>query len=92
MDRLPFLSTFICIYQFTCKWQRKDIGKIERRVNIRISKQVPKNLKLRRGTALNRTIAWHLIDTGHTIDIPQSFQIIGGQKHSLLGKNKETHT
>lgn len=57
------------ICQFTCACQSTYIVKKERRVHVRISENVP-----------NSAIARHLIDTRHTIDIPQSFKIISKQK------------
>ncbi|CAH8681898.1 unnamed protein product [Schistosoma haematobium] len=80
IDKPSFLSSSNCIYQFTCTCQSTYIGRTERRVHVRISEHVPKNLRLRGTRAFNSAIARHLLDTGHTIDIPHAFKVINRQR------------
>ncbi|KAH9595807.1 Eukaryotic translation initiation factor 3 subunit H, variant 2 [Schistosoma haematobium] len=90
IDKSSFLSSSNCIYQSTYTCQSTYIRRTERRVHVRISEHVPKNLRLPGTKALNSAIARHLLDTGHTIDIPHAFKIINRQRSTTTLRFAET--
>ena len=74
-DKLPQISTSMCLYNFTCSCGAVYLGKTTRRLSKRISEHCPASL--RKGTVKNisSAILGHLVDTNHQIDVKAAFKV-----------------
>ena len=74
-DKLPQISTNMCLYNFTCSCGAVYLGKTTRRLSKRISEHCPASL--RKGTVknINSAILGHLVDTNHQIDVKGAFKV-----------------
>ena len=76
------LSTSHCIYQFTCSCGDSYIGRTDRRLETRAKEQVPKRLLAKSLSShmvslkTKSSIARHLLESGHKIDILTSFKVL----------------
>ena len=75
-DKLPRLTTSMCIYQFTCSCGVRYIGRTTRQLHKRIKEHHP--VGLTRGTisTIRSSILKHLVDSNHSIDIEKAFHIL----------------
>ena len=75
-DKLPLLTTSMCIYQFTCSCEVRYIGCTTRQLHKRIKEHHP--VRLTRGTisTIRSSILKHLVDSNHRIDIERAFHIL----------------
>jgi predicted GIY-YIG superfamily endonuclease len=73
-----------CVYQFTCTCNSMYIGRTERRLAARVAEHIPKKLQLKGDGIFKSSIAKHLIDTGHNIDLNTSFKVLTRQSTATL--------
>ncbi|CAH8523514.1 unnamed protein product [Schistosoma mattheei] len=75
-DKLPRLATSFCIYQFNCSCGASYIGRCSRNLYIRAREHLPVWLSKGVVKTVNSSILDHLVQTGHTANMEQSFAIV----------------
>ena len=75
-DKLSHLTTFLCIYQFTCSCGAKYIGHTLRQLSERVTEHYfPWFIKGERKT-IRSSILEHLVDSEHKISPDSAFRVI----------------
>ena len=75
-DKVPSSAASFCVYSFTCFCGASYIGRTTRRLSVTAREHHPAWLSSRVTKTIESSVSAHLVDTGHTIDIKQSFQPI----------------
>ena len=75
-DRVPSSAAFFCVYSFTCPCGACYIGRMTRNLSVRARELYPAWLGSGVTESIKSSVLAHLVDSGHTIDIKQSFQPI----------------
>lgn len=89
MDQYPSEVASKCIYQFTCTFGSKYIGRTESRVSARFSEHIHCMLCLKRSKVILCAITKHLIDSRHNVVVSNVFKIINRQCTPLLHRFSE---
>ncbi|CAH8629860.1 unnamed protein product [Schistosoma rodhaini] len=75
-DEVPRMTTSFCIYQFDCSCGASYIGRSSRNLHFRAREHLPAWLSKGLMRKVNSSILAHLVQTGHSASINQSFSII----------------
>ena len=75
-DKVPSSAASFCVYSFTCSCGACYIGRTTRHLSVRAREHHPAWLSSGVTKSIKSSVLAHLVDTGHTIDIKQSFQPI----------------
>ena len=75
-DKVPSSAASFCVYSFTCSCGACYIGRTTRHLSVRAREYHPAWLRSGVTKSIKSSVLAHLVDTGHTIDIKQSFQPI----------------
>ncbi|CAH8594171.1 unnamed protein product [Schistosoma mattheei] len=75
-DELSRMTTSFCIYQFDCSCGASYIGRSSRNLHFRAREHLPAWLNKGLMKKVNSSILAHLVQTGHSASINQSFSII----------------
>ena len=73
---MPSSAASFCVYSFTCSCGACYIGRTTRHLSVRAREHHPVWLSSGITKSIKSSVLAHLVDTGHTIDIKQSFQPI----------------
>ena len=90
---LPLFTKSHLIYQFKCSCGASYLGRTERRLGVRVAEHVPVWVQnyLRQPSGQTQrspasSIAGHLLETGHRIDLVKDFRLVlTTSKSALLG-------
>ena len=98
-DQLPVSATSHCLYKFKCSCECTYLGRTDRKLSDRISEHIPKWVKAYVATHSNTgnesskvpasSIAKHLIDTRHQVDLTNAFNVVMRCTNSKLLKYAE---
>ena len=75
-DKLPSLTTSMCIYKFDCSCGASYIGRTTRRLSKRIQEHIPNWWIKGLSKSVNSSILAHLLDTDHKVDAQNAFHIL----------------
>ena len=75
-DRIPVLDSSMIIYSFVCQCSANYVGRTTRRLSERIREHKPNLTKIGLAKHVTSAIAAHLIDTNHSVNFNESFNIL----------------
>ena len=84
---MPSSAASFCVYSFACSCGACYIGRTTRHLSVRAREHHPAWLSSGVTKSIKSSVLAHLVDTGHTIDIKQSFQPIyrvKGNQYKLI--------
>ena len=80
-DKLPKSTASFCVYRFACSCGASYVGRTTRRLSERIREHCPSALARGSTSSNSSSIAVHLMETGHTCNGTEDFQILYRVQH-----------